>query len=506
MSPSACYNAEDTIVGLSTPSGISLHAILRVSGRYALDCVSCIFIPNPTESFAQYWNPKVGATPNNPCTNSNLLKRAATYSSIKGYIFIAQEHISIPAALYLMKAPNSYTREDVVEIHTFGSPPLLEMILSELLSNTKQPVRIAEPGEFTKRAFLNGRIDLSQAEAVMRIIRSRTDAELHASMSHLNGRLKHLIIEIKEELLDLCSRIEASIDFSDQDISLISCIEIKQTLCLILNKLLQLISDRDSGGRDIFVEGINIALYGSPNVGKSSLLNTFNPPIKAIVSEFSHTTRDSVKRTIRIGDLDFNFIDNPGIDRMIDIIECGDCQDKGIHTTLQSNSIARALKALDSADIILFVLDGSSGLNNTDINLFNRIKERKKIVVVNKVDLPQKINLSALANGKDGLTIVRTSTVTGEGLEELKKSIMKLALGGIDQSGSHLIVNARQKTALHEMINFLNYAIKSAEDGESLDLIALDLRSALEALGEITGSVATDDILDKIFSDFCIGK
>lgn len=506
MSPSACYNTEDTIVGLSTPSGISLHAILRVSGRYALDCVSRIFTPNLTESFTQYLNPKDATSPNNPHTNGNLLKKAATYSSIKGYIFIAQEHLYIPATLYIMKAPNSYTREDVVEIHTFGSPPLLEIILSGLLSYKKQPVRLAEPGEFTKRAFLNGRIDLSQAEAVMRIIRSQTDSELRSGMSHLNGRFKHLIMEIKEELIDLCSRIEASIDFSDQDITLISYIEIKHVLYSILNKLLQLTSDHDSGERHIFVEGINIVLYGSPNVGKSSLLNTFDPPIKAIVSEFPHTTRDSVKSTIRIEDLDLHFIDNPGIDRKIDIIGCGNCHDNGIDTRPQSYSIAKAFKAIDSADIVLFVLDGNSGLNDIDRYLFNKIKDLKKIVIVNKVDLPQNINLSELTDGKDDLTIVRTSTVTGEGLNRLKNAILKLALGGIEQSGSQLMVNTRQKTALHKLINFLNYAIKSTEDGESFEFIVLDLRSGLESLGEITGDVVTDDILDKIFSDFCIGK
>lgn len=528
---------DDTIIALSTPSGHSLRAILRISGPDAFHCVSNIFTYElPASCHSNLRKTSISSLESCP----NVVETTTTFRSVNGYIAIKREQIHIPVTLYIMRSPHSFTKEDVVEIHTIGSGPIIEMILSEILfgqktvmsnnvkenhiagnpfngkpadghidrhgsnNDTNNTLRLAEPGEFTKRAFLNGRIDITQAEAVIKMIRSMSDSEIQAGIALLKGEMRSLIDDLRDQLVDLCGKIEVSIDFADQDIPLIAHEEIENCLNLINNKLLCLISENKSE-RKVFAEGINVILYGRPNVGKSSLLNAFDPDIKTIVSDLPHTTRDSIKRTIKIDNVCFNFFDNPGIDIVTESPEnkYAIAETDDIHL----KSISKSQESRDQADIIIFVLDGSCELKDIDRNLFDKIKEKGKIVVINKCDLPQKINLDGLNNNGNGFFAVNTDAVNGKGITDLKKELMNLVLKGYpDQSGLYLMANARQKMALNSAANFIDYAIKTTKSREGLEFIALDLRNSLDALGEIAGNVIADDILDKIFSEFCIGK
>ncbi len=510
---------EDTIIALSTPSGESLRSILRISGSNAQVCLGEIFVhelPSRQQVIDKAY-----------VTKSNIVAESDTFTSVNGYLIV--EETSIPATLYIMKAPFSFTKEDVVEIHTIGSPPLLEMILSTILSRSNESnhnlnacnnnlIRLAEPGEFTKRAFLNGRINISQAEAVMKLIRSSSDGEILSNISALKGESGRFVNKIKESLLDLCGKIEASIDFSDQDISLISFEEIENQLDLVYDQIVQLISGRKSGNH-LVSEGINIMLYGRPNVGKSSLLNCFDPAIKTIVSNIPHTTRDSLKRSIKIDNIYFNFYDNPGIEIELkdsstfnetDSILDQDLSNDNLHeadTSLNLYSFAKTDEVLTCADLVVLVLDGSCEFTETDKSLLEKTAKYKNLIVINKSDLPQKIKLNDVDTKNTEVTVIKTSTVTGAGIIEIKEELLKFASkADIDRATSCLIVNARQKQELNQTLESLQSALETTRNRDSFEFIALDLRSAMDSLGEIAGEVVTDDILNKIFFDFCIGK
>ena len=529
-------NLEDTIIALSTPSGSSLRTILRISGPDALSCISNIFVKELpedyylskkkdrlTDDFRLFYDNTVDVVPNR---------------SINGYLFAKKEAVYIPSTLYIMKSPHSFTKEDIVEIHTIGSIPIIEMILSEILFNTDSSIsayqnkkhtsnkhlpnnqgssetlnnkrsakiRLAEPGEFTKRAFLNGRIDLTQAEAVLKIIRSKSDKELLASNSLLKGEIQDVINVLRDKLIELCSKIEATIDFSDQDISLISHEEIEDSLCSIQEELTNLISEKNSK-KKLNTEGINIVLLGKPNVGKSSLLNAFDPGIHTIVSHLPHTTRDSIKRIININNIRFNFFDNPGIDIDVSIENLVDENNDANSNNINFKAISKSRESLEYADIVLFVVDGSAGLNDIDKSLFGKIKNKNKIIVINKDDLTMKVDLNELSCESKTLSIVKTSAINRKGIDILKKELVNKVLNGhIDQSNPQIVTNTRHAIALKGASDFIDYALETTKNRESFEFIALDLRNAFDVLGEIIGNVVTNDILDKIFEDFCIGK
>lgn len=533
-------NSEDTIIALSTPSGESLRAIIRVSGPDAISCLDGIFVKEldgnrfSGNGISGIAHPQlVSANTNRIQTNSigscnldnNIIANSCTFKSINGYLVIRKEKTALPVAIYIMKSPFSFTKEHVIEVHTFGSTPFLEMILNEILYNRdirdsqgSRVIRLAEPGEFTKRAFLNGRIDLIQAEASIKLIRARSESDIKTAISHLKGNIGCFINGIKDNLLDLCGRIEASIDFADQDIELVSNDEIIEELNVIYNKLLEF-ADGKNIEKQINSDNINVILFGRPNVGKSSILNSFTPDIKTIVSDIPHTTRDSVKRVINIDQICFNFFDNPGIDFELEQNEYAENEVPQLEhysqidysddktSTVQTKSFAISEDSIFNADIILFVLDGSNELTRQDNNLFKKIDLEKSLVILNKCDLPQKVKIEDIVDIGIELTVVKTSTVTGVGLAEIKRKILEIVKSGsLERSGSCLMANARQKHSLNKSFEFLKYAIESAENMESLEFIALDCRNAMDSLGEIVGEVLSEDILNKIFADFCIGK
>ena len=475
------FGLSDTILAVSTPSGRSLKVIIRLSGKDVFGCLESTFMPGDGEK----------------------ITHEKGFSSCHGHIYIESENVRIPACIYIMKSPNSYTREDIIEIHTFGSPPLIEMIMEALLSSGSESVyrengeeavrsiRIAEPGEFTKRAFVNGRIRLAEAESVLRIIRSRTDSELLMAVSNLKGRLTECMNNIQGELVKFCARIEAAIDFLDQDIELITLDETKKQLEHIKEEL-YIVAGSGQKPR-ISHYGVKTVLVGWPNAGKSSLYNKLLNRSKAIVTRVSGTTRDTLEADVDLEGINFRIIDTAGI-----------AYGKG---ELESVIEQRTYGSIDTAQIVIFVIDGCMNLSSEQIKFFDSITTRSKIIVINKIDLQQKTCYEDLSSKMKALPVVKTSVLTGEGLNELKKTMVSSVFeNNIDLSASDVVFTMRQRVVLGRALDILEQTSDSLNEGIGYELVAIDLRKALDTIGEVTGEVLTDDILDRIFSEFCIGK
>ncbi len=469
----------DTILAVSTPSGISLKVIIRLSGKDVFDCLESTFMPGDGEK----------------------ITHERGFSSCPGHIYLESEKIRIPACIYIMKSPNSYTREDIIEIHTFGSPPLLEMLMETLLSSgsenvcredeTVRNIRIAEPGEFTKRAFLNGRISLAEAESVLHIIRSQTDSELLMAVSNLKGRLTERMNDIQSELVKLCARIEAAIDFLDQDIELITLDETKKHLEHIKERL-YIVAGSGQKPR-ISHYGVKTVLVGWPNAGKSSLFNKMLNHSRAIVTRISGTTRDTLEADVDLEGINFRIIDTAGI-----------AYGKG---ELESVIEQRTYGSIGTAQIVIFVIDGDMNLSSEQIKFFDSITTRGKITVINKIDLQQKTCYEDLSSRMKTFPVVKISVLTGEGLNELKKTMVSSVFeNNIDISASDVVFTMRQRVVLSRVLDILEQTSDSLNEGIGYEIVAIDLRKALDTIGEVTGEVLTDDILDRIFSEFCIGK
>ncbi len=463
---------QDTIVAVSSPSGRSLQSIIKISGPEAIQCMKDFFIP------AAHFD--LGEIP--------------TYTSTAGNIHIKEEGVNIPAVLYIMKQPYSYTKEDVVEIHTLGSPIIMEMLLSSILSKgiqVKRNIRLSQPGEFTKRAFLHGRIDLTQAEAAMRIIRAQTDAELKVAVAQLTGSVSQQIKRIQDDAVSLCSYIEAAIDFSDQDIELISAREIMDKLEVIKNGISQLLIQPETG--HVSQEGIDTVLYGKPNVGKSSLINALLGKKRTLVSEIPGTTRDVVADILEIRGIRFKLMDTAGMDDSEEVV--------------LSRAMKKTLSTLKKSQVILLVFDGNFTIDEQLRTMKLDDLTGNTIIVINKCDLLKSNSSPELPAELKKHPLVHTSALTGEGLERLKEALLEGVLGGrVNLSGGAPIFNVRQREVLQRSLQSIQQTIESVNNNESYEFIALDLRAAIDALGEIVGEVTTEDILSKIFSEFCIGK
>ena len=475
------FGLNDCILAISTPSGHSLRAIIRLSGKDVFGCLRGLFAPDAIREVV--------------CEKG--------FRSYHSNIYLEKEQIRIPASIYTMKSPNSYTREDIVEIHTLGSPPLLEMLMEALLSSGRENtgiednieatrgIRIAEPGEFTKRAFLNGRISLAEAESVMHVIRSRTDSELLMSVANLKGKLTELMHEIQQKLVSLCARTEAAIDFYDQDIELISTREIEQELDAVKERLCMV--SRDDQKPVISHYGVKTVFIGLPNAGKSSLFNKLLDRSKAIVTQVRGTTRDTLEADMVLEGVNLRMRDTAGIAR-------GGGE-------LESLAAQRTYDSMDDAQIVLFVVDGSEQLCSQQIELFDSIATRNKIIVINKTDLKQNVCYENLPSQMKAFTVVNTSVFTGEGLDRLRKAVVsKILESNVDISASDIVFTMRQKVVIGKALEIIGQISDSLIGDIGHELIAMDLRRALDTIGEVTGEVVTDDILDIIFSTFCVGK
>jgi tRNA modification GTPase len=386
-----------------------------------------------------------------------------------------------------MRAPKSFTKEDVVEINCHGGIVALRRVLELVL---EKGARLAEPGEFTKRAFLNGRIDLAQAEAVLDIIRAKTDAALKIGMQQLKGALSTQLNKIREELLDILTVLEANIDFPEEEIG---AADLKKVMNRLNNadKELRQILDSSQRGK-ILREGINVVICGKPNVGKSSLLNTLLKTERSIVSHIPGTTRDTIEEIIDIKGVPIKIVDTAGIIEPKDLVE--------------RKAIQRARKYIDSADLVILLFDASKKLSKEDNLLMRRLKNKPVVAAINKIDLRRKIEKAKIR--ERFLRVVDISAKKAQNINCLEEAILDLVSRGKadTQPESMLLSNARHIEAIKEAQKLIVQAIDLLDNGMSIEFIAQDLKDALSSLDNILGKTFSEDLLDNIFSQFCIGK
>ncbi|MCL0076591.1 tRNA uridine-5-carboxymethylaminomethyl(34) synthesis GTPase MnmE [Dehalococcoidia bacterium] len=443
---------QDTIAAISTPIGEGGIGIVRLSGENACSIAARLF-------------------------DKGLLDRRLVY----GHIFDPETSEAVDEVLVAyMAAPHTYTREDIVEINCHGGIVPLQRILGLTL---KLGARLAEPGEFTLRAFLNGRIDLSQAESVLDIVRARTQSSLRLAVEGLGGRLSRQIRSIRNELLSVLAYLTARIDFPEDEIEEQDALRPIKKAHLELDELIE---GADAG--IVYRQGVRTAIVGRPNVGKSSLLNRLLRESRAIVTPIPGTTRDTLEEVVNLKGVPFVLTDTAGITHSEDVIE-----------TL---GVERSRKAVEQSSLVLLVTDAGEPLNAADFEIIELLDGRTVLVVANKCDLPVQADLSSLP-----WPIVRTSALTGEGMSALEERMADIALGGkVVSPDAFLVTNIRHKEALGRAAQHLRQAEESLEANMPDDFVTIDLTAALDALGEITGETVSEELLDMIFSRFCIGK
>lgn len=451
----------DTIATISTALGIGAISIIRVSGPESIEIVNKIFTKDL----------------------SNIESHTINYGYIKD-----GENIIDEVLVSLMKAPKTYTREDLIEINCHGGIATTNKILEHLIKNG---CRLAEPGEFTKRAFLNGRIDLVQAEAVNSLLNATTDISRKQAINELQGNNSNLIKELREKLIQMISNIEVNIDYPEyEDIEELTNSKILPKLKYYVSNLETIISKSKEGR--IIKEGINVALIGKPNVGKSSLLNTLLEEEKAIVTNIAGTTRDIVEGQINISGVVFNLIDTAGIRDTDNVIE--------------QIGVEKSKKVIKDCNLILLIFNNNDVLTEEDKEIFNYVKETNKpiIIIINKVDLETKLNKEYLSND---YKIVEISTKTKEGINDLKETIKEtFNLEKIITDDINYSFNSRSIGLLEKSKDKIVAAINAINDNYPVDIVELEIKSAWEILGEIIGETYTEELLDNLFSRFCLGK
>ena len=445
----------DTIVAISTALGEGAISIIRVSGDDAIKII-------------------------NPLFDGKDLEKASSHTINYGHIVYNDEIID-EVLLSIMKAPKTYTKEDVIEINTHGSIAVVNKIMEILLL---EGCRLAEPGEFTKRAFLNGRIDLTESEGVMDLINSETELTRKMAINELSGNVSRLIEDTREDIISLISNIEVNIDYPEyEDIEVVTINKIREKVREIKEKLLKTLKLSEDG--KILKDGIKTVILGKPNVGKSSLLNALLEEEKAIVTDVKGTTRDIVEGSILVGGVKLNLIDTAGVRKSDDIVE--------------KIGIEKSLNLIDEAELVLLILDASCPLSEEDKYLLEKTKDKKRIIIMNKIDL--KLNNSYMDD------VIKISAKNNEGIEDIKDAIKELFnVGTFMSKNLTFFTNVRQ-------ISLLKSAIKSLEDVEQgikeereIDMIEIDLKLVWEKLGDIIGANYTEELIDNLFSRFCLGK
>lgn len=456
----------DTIAAISTAVGEAGIGIVRLSGKDAISIGNKVF----------------------RSSKINELNEADNRRLVYGHIIDENNQIIDEVLIAYMKEPYTYTRENMVEIYCHGGIIPVKKTLELLL---RSGARMAEPGEFTKRAFLNGRLDLSQAEAVIDIIKSKTDKSFELSLDQLEGSISKKIKEIRDILLSMVAHVEVSIDFPDEDIEEVTFEELKDDANRVKDEIEKLLSTADRG--KVLREGINTVILGKPNVGKSSLLNAILRENRAIVTDIPGTTRDIIEEYVNIDGIPLKIIDTAGIRDTEDIVE--------------KIGVDRAKGSLEDADLIIAVFDGSRELTEEDYQIVDLIKDRKSLVLINKIDLPNKYSPDFLKDFIDQNHIITTSITEGIGVDILEESIKDMFYSGEIESESNIVIsNIRHKNQLEKSLININSVIEDIEMEVPLDCIEVDLKNCWDNLGEISGDTIGEDILDKIFSEFCIGK
>ena len=446
----------DTICAISTALGVGAISIIRVSGSDAISKVAKLF------------------------DGKNLLD-APSHTIHYGHI-VSNKEVIDEVLVTVLKAPKTYTKEDIVEINSHGGISTTKKILEILIENG---IRLAEPGEFTKRAFLNGRLDLSQAEAVNSLIKSRTDLERKLALNGLSGKISKKINKVRGIIVELLANIEVNIDFPEYEDALEITLENLPPKLREIKKELESLLEESNIGK-IVENGIKVAIIGRPNVGKSSILNAMLKENKAIVTDIAGTTRDIVEGEVELKGIALKFIDTAGIHKTEDVVE--------------KIGVDKSLEMMNLADLVILVLNNNEELTEEDKELLEKIKEKTHIIFINKNDLPTKLEL----NEKE---IVKGNTIDLDGLNELKNKIVELFdLEKINNSNLEVVSSAREIGLIKEALNSINGALNNVSSALPVDMIAIDIKKAWDLLGEITGEAYQDELLDTLFSKFCLGK
>ncbi|MFH6299487.1 tRNA uridine-5-carboxymethylaminomethyl(34) synthesis GTPase MnmE [Staphylococcus aureus] len=456
----------DTITSISTPMGEGAIGIVRLSGPQAVEIADKLY------------------------KGKHLLNDVPSHTINYGHIIDPESKEVVEEVMVsVLRAPKTFTREDIIEINCHGGILTINRVLELTMT---YGARMAEPGEFTKRAFLNGRIDLSQAEAVMDFIRSKTDRASKVAMNQIEGRLSDLIKKQRQSILEILAQVEVNIDYPEYDdvedatteFLLEQSKEIKQEI----NRLL----DTGAQGK-IMREGLSTVIVGKPNVGKSLMLNNLIQDNKAIVTEVAGTTRDVLEEYVNVRGVPLRLVDTAGIRETEDIVE--------------KIGVERSRKALSQADLILFVLNNNEALTQEDYTLYEVVKNEDVIVIVNKMDLEQNIDINEVKDMIGDTPLIQTSMLKQEGIDELEIQIRDLFFGGeVQNQDMTYVSNSRHISLLKQARQTIQDAIDAAESGVPMDMVQIDLTRTWEILGEIIGETASDELIDQLFSQFCLGK
>ena len=453
----------DTIAAISTPRGEGGIGIVRLSGKESLSILCEIFKPKSRRNV------------------SELKSYTITY----GHIYDGEKLVD-EVLVSVMKGPHTYTREDIVEINCHGGYIITEKVLELVL---KKGAKLAEPGEFTRRAFLNGRLDLTQAESVIDIIHGKTEKSITLSLNQLRGDLKEQITILKKLLLDVAAHVNVVLDYPEEGIDEPLPANLRGNLETVIAETSKLIASYDKG--KMIKEGVKTAIVGKPNVGKSSLLNSVLREERAIVTRIAGTTRDTIEEIVNIKGIPLVMIDTAGIRETDDEVE--------------NIGVQKSKSLIKNADLVLFVLDASRELDPEDIEIYNTIESDKVIGILNKIDIERKINIEQFTKVKKWIEI---SALEKIGIEDLEDEIYEYVVSGqVEDSSEKLVItNVRHKSALEKTKKSVENILETIDMGYPMDLIAVDLNEALDSLSEVTGEISNEDLLDHIFSNFCVGK
>ncbi|KOP79845.1 tRNA modification GTPase [Lysinibacillus sp. FJAT-14745] len=458
----------DTIAAISTPMGEGAIAIVRLSGDEAVAIADKIFRSPGGKS----------------------LTTKASHTIHYGHLVDPKTNELVEEVmLSLMRGPKTFTREDVIEINCHGGLISVNRVLKLVLTNG---ARLAEPGEFTKRAFLNGRIDLSQAEAVMDLIRAKTDRAMNVALGQMDGKLSRLIGDLRQALLETLAQVEVNIDYPEyDDVEEMTVPVLVEKCTWVRHEIIKLLQTSSQG--KILREGLSTVILGRPNVGKSSLLNSLVQENKAIVTDIAGTTRDIIEEYVNVRGVPLRLVDTAGIRETEDIVE--------------RIGVERSREALRGADLILFVLNFAEELTAEDERLFETIKAMDYIVIVNKTDLPQKIDVARVKELAGNHRVVTTSLLQEEGIAELEEAIAALFFEGQIEAGDLTYVsNARHIALLHQAQATVEDALAGAQAGVPVDMVQIDVTRTWEILGEIIGDTVQESLINQLFSQFCLGK
>lgn len=458
----------DTIAAISTPLGEGAIGIVRITGSESLKIIDKIF----------------------QSPSGKKLEDAPSHTIHYGHIYDPEEKKIIEEVMVsVMRAPKTFTRDDVVEINCHGGLLSVNRVLQLVLTHG---ARLAEPGEFTKRAFLNGRIDLSQAEAIMDLIRAKTDKAMNNAIGQLEGRLSKKIKKLRQELLEVLAQVEVNIDYPEyEDVEEMTHKLFKEKAIYVKSEIEKLLETAKQG--KILREGLQTVIIGRPNVGKSSLLNSFVHENKAIVTDIPGTTRDVIEEYVNVRGVPLKLIDTAGIRETEDFVE--------------KIGVERSRKVLREADLILFLLNNHEPLTDEDRNLFKTIDGMDAIIVINKVDLPQKIDMNEIEKLAGGRKIISISIKEDKGIDELEKVISDMYMSGnIETDDLTYVSNARHIGLLNQALQSIKDAINGIEIEIPIDIVQIDMTKTWELLGEIIGESVHDDLINELFSQFCLGK